>query len=310
MDRSGCVADLDVTGLDSTVPPGEDKSHEFDTQYLPAHVVLYHPNHFLAVAGDPDLVFLFLRETRKLLEGVVLFDLHGHLARTLEVLRDIPMPLSRVRPLVQAARAIRPPPNNATLDRLSLYYAVENLTFAWMHFDLRYRYTKPKWLLADARLVEADHLLPLLEALSRELVEAGLLPEIVDALEPHVTNRGGSSSGFFAKNNLKDAKVLLTAGRSEEAVWPLRMAAYMISQAWAEECGLPYHDLRSLVKVLAPMRASDPDLPLLIEKALLLDRPLPFEILLLWELCSSEFEIAWQRLQATEDTLSEHELSK
>lgn len=144
------------------MPVGQDRTQQLAYRELPIHVVLYHPLHFLAIASNPRLVFLFLREIRKLLEGMELFDHDGGLERTVEAMRNTRIPYDLLRPFLETVRQYEPIRDNPTRQRLGFYHAVENLTFGWMHFDLNYRYTKPNRRCetggADAGRIASGHL--------------------------------------------------------------------------------------------------------------------------------------------------------
>jgi hypothetical protein len=292
--RGGCVADLDVTGLDASVPIGEDRSHAFSHGRWPVHCVLYHPSHFLAVTEHPDLLFLFFREVRKLLEGIPLFDDDGSLGRTLAHLRAVRAPLAPLAPLVRAVGRYRVRSAERPAGRLGFFRAVETLAYAWMHLDIRYRYTKPKWLMADAALVESDALSALLGAVSDELVAAHPLRELAGALAPAVMAAPGKI-GSLAGDQLRDARSLLEKERCAEAVWPLRMATYMLAQSLAASHGVRYRDVRSVAAVIRRVADADPATARSMRAALLLGTPVAPGVRELWVAARREFLAAWKR---------------
>jgi hypothetical protein len=259
----------------------------------PVHVVLYPPEHFLAVAGNEDLLFVFLREVRKLLEGEVLFDIDGTLARTLERLREVQVPRRHLQPLAARVMEYHSEPGEDGPARLSFYHALETLAYVWMHLDLRYRYTKPKWLIDDARRVESRSLVGLLEEVSQELTEVHDVNRLVGELAGHLSRAGEGRMQKFSRDQLGDAKSLLAGGRYEEAVWPLRMAVYMLAQLWAEAHDVSYLDLRSIAPILEAMERADAALAASLKDVLLYEKPLPPSLASRLEEARAEFLAHW-----------------
>jgi hypothetical protein len=295
--RGGCVADLDVTGLDDTVLAGHDRACEYEHAGWPVHVVLYHSAHFLAIVNHDQLLFLFLREVRKLLDGIVLFDEDGALGQTLDSLRALRIPYGCLEPLVALVRERRLPKRGTVRQRLHFYRAVEALSYAWMHFEMSYRYTKPKWLLEDAKRVVAEYLMDLLGGISWELIGSHRIGSLAEKLREHLSVLADGRMKTFSLGQLRDAESLIAADRSVEAVWPLRMATYMLTQAWAEQRGILYVDLCSIEAILPPMALVDGSLAALLRRILLLDRPLDPVLLLRWKNARSEFLEAWRKIQ-------------
>lgn len=298
--RGGAVADLDVTGLDATVAVGDDRALVFTWRRWPVHVVCYHPLHFAAVASASELLFVFMREIRKLQDGIVLFDDDGDLARTLEQLESVSPPHHLLEPLVGAVADFQAGETDLTRLRLGLYHAVENLTYAWMHFDLRSRYSKPKWLLDDARLVPSRHLVALLRRISLELVSAHPLAELAAAIRPHAASADGGRVAMLARSNFEDAELLLRDCRMLEATWPLRMTGYMLAQSWAERLSLPYADLRSLADVRSRLADAGHPLADVLQDLLLLNATIGKDLLVRWEATRQEFLEAWREIQQSD----------
>lgn len=294
--RGTSVGDIDITGFDQSVPIGEDQSDISTFGDLPLHIVTYNPLQFQIITSDPDLTFLFLREIRKLLNGIVLFDDDGVLTQTLESFRTLKIPYDRLRPLVHTVSLYRPGTGGPAHERLAFYHAVENLTFAWMHFDLSYRYTKPKWLIDDAKLISKE-LVDLLESIGKELTNSGGLAEFVTQLRSYASDASETLLGHLCLNNLGDAQSLLRAGRDVEAVWPLRMSCYQFAELWAAQHELNYQDLRATESVCEHMRSSDELLGQLLDRVLLLSDPLNDEVLKHWNRTRAEFLAAWNQLE-------------
>jgi hypothetical protein len=294
--RGGSVADLDVTGLDAGVPPGEDRAYQFTWSRWPVHLICYHPLHFVAVARTAELLFVFVREIRKLQDGVALFDDRGDLESTLQQLTSLTVPHHLLEPLVYNAVNFRIADTSLGRERLGLYHAVENLTYAWMHFDMRYRYSKPKWLIDDARLIPACRLLPLLEGISVELTNAHSLGRLAADMRLHAANFDDGKAIALARDNIGDAEMLLKDGREIDAVWPLRMSAYMLAQCWSERFDLPYADLRSLASVRFRLRALRHPLAEVFSDLLLLDVPVGRDLVDHWENAKVEFRSQWRRI--------------
>jgi hypothetical protein len=295
--RPGSVADLDVTGFDDTVAPGNDRSCEFTWGSWPVHVVCYHPLHFRAIARSSDLLFVFMREIRKLQDGAALFDDRGDLEHTLEQLSAVAMPHHLLQPLVDAVALFPVAASDTGLRRVGLYHALENLTYAWMHFDIRSRYSKHKWLMDDAQLIPSRHLVPLLKRLSFELVNAHQLGELAAAIRTHATSAESGRAATLARSNVKDGEMLLQDGRQLEAVWPLRMSGYLLAQSWAQRWGMPYPDLRSVLDIKS--RLSDVRHPLadIFRDLFLLDVPIARELVVEWETTRREFLAAWRQVR-------------
>jgi hypothetical protein len=299
INRGGCVGDIDITGLDHSVAIGEDRSDASVYGELPLHIVVYNPLHFLIIRSHADLVFLFLREIRKLLEGIVLFDDDGTLKQTLDSFRTVRIPYDRLQPLVNAVSVYRPDGDAIPQNRLAFYHAVENLSFAWMHFDMKYRYTKPKWLIDDAKLVSSTNLLELLRTISSELTAQSDVSVCVRELRLRAPSSTETRASRLCVNNLDDAESLIRKGRVIEAVWPLRMSCYLLAEFWAECRELPYQDLRSIESLFKEMISADHSLAILLEELLLLDKPLNAHMLSLWQSTQTEFLDSWNRIEKT-----------
>lgn len=293
--RGGCVADLDVTALDATVAPGQDRAHEFVWERWPVHVVSYHPLHFHAVARNDQLLFVFMREIRKLREGMVLFDQDGQLRRIKDDLETISIPYRLLRPLAQAGLGDGLTERDRAAQRVELYFAIENLTYAWMHLDMAYRYAKPKWLLADAQLVDSEHLLPLLREISQELIDTHDLRELTGAVRQQTDAASLSSTVRLARGNVSDSEALLKEDRKHEAVWPLRMAAYMLARAWTQNLAIHYDDLRAALTVRNLLADRGDHRAQLLSDVLLLDCPPRANLLRRWDAARREFQMHWAR---------------
>ena len=287
------AADLDITCFDWNVPVGSERHAKFELGGMPVHAVAYHPNYFLIVSTHNDLILPSLREIRKLLEGKILFDDEGVLETVLASLKSISIPRETLKPFVAAVQSFKLDSLPAAEARLFFYYAVENLAFGWMNADLKYRYSKPKWLLEDAALIPSKSLFLLLRAISEELITNAPLPELIQQLRLMLDRDENAGMPSGVPFHLKDAETLVHQGLALEAVWPLRMSAYQYGQFQATQLGIAYRDLRSITTVMSEIRLSQPHLFSFFETLLLTNSPVSETLLELFEQAATDFLTEW-----------------
>ncbi|GII90135.1 hypothetical protein [Sinosporangium siamense] len=294
---SDCVADIDITAFDRTVALGHDRHSSFEYHGLPVHVVAYSEWHFQAVACNDLLTLAYIREIRKILRGVVLFDDTGSVETSLRRLRGCGVAAHLLQPLAAIAATGAALPEDPAESRLAFYRAVESMTFAWLHLRLEYSYSKPKWLLEDVRTTRSASLEQLLYTLASELPESHDVGELVETAFRELP-RGEGESTTQLLNNLTDARSLVSADRLHEAVFPLRMAVYQASELWAHHLSMKYADLRDITCLLPGLAEARPALGKIIDDTLLLRKPLPLTLRDLWQQAYSEFHRQWQCLTA------------
>lgn len=287
------VADIDITAFDPTVQPGADRSTNFLHHDLPVHVVAYNVSHFLVVAESELLTFAYIREIKKLLRGIVLFDDAEVVARSLQRIRGCSVAPRLLAPLVAAADPSQMPPETVAESRLSFYRAVDSMAFAWLHLRPEYSYSKPKWLQEDAKAVHSPALEGLLHAVSGELEQRHDIGQLVERVASALP-RGNNGAWQQCLNHLADARALVKAGCRGPAVFPLRMAVYQACELWAASVGLRYADLRDIARLLPGLDDVQPLLVAAVRDSLLLQEPVPPMLRHGWEEAYDGFLQEWR----------------
>ncbi len=283
-------SDLDITAFDPALEIGQEQVTSLPSSPVESHLVRYNPAHFFAVLADPKLSLLYMREMRKLVHGKVLFDKDGELARLLVALRSFSLPRTVLQPFFDGAISFSD--IGPTLSRrMSFYYSVEHLIFAWFHSDITLPYSKPKWVLRDSRAVHSDSFGALLIAVAQELTDVGDLCGLAEEL------RDQANAAKCPKNvvdlNLRDCEFLIKHAQYPDAVWPLRMALYQLCRWIAYSSNLTYRDLRSVGDLVTDLGCDDRHLGGLARRILLLDYNLPSGTTKLYGSAIRDLETMW-----------------
>jgi hypothetical protein len=281
--RDGPVADLDFIAFDSSIPPQSEGHVKFEVRGLPAHIVCYHPRLFHSVLQSKTLILAFLRELRKILQGQILFDI-GTLTDTRKEIAEFQIPDSLLLPFVRMAESFVPSSPESPAKRLSLYFAIENLTFAWLHSRIEYRYSKPKWLLEDAKYIHEIALVDLLYAVAEDACSRtkpqNLLTLLLRQIETnHIRDDRNTNVCFHTK----DAQALISAGQVLESIFPLRMATYEYARWWSVRMGTPLEDIRMISSIVSRLRELAPEDCLCFNKLLNLNDRLPLRLMGLFQ---------------------------
>ena len=114
------VRDIDVTAFSPDL--SIDAEQRVSTVFMerPLDIVLHHPAYFRTICSDDKLLFLNLRELRKLIDGLVFFGPNGQLNSTLAHIGTKPIPIELLRPILSKLRPERHD-RCAMRERLSLY---------------------------------------------------------------------------------------------------------------------------------------------------------------------------------------------
>lgn len=313
------VQDIDITAFDPQVGVGEDRNYCFDFADIPVHVVSYHPSHFDAMTSQDLLVLLFLREIRKLRQGLLLFDVDGHGAALLDRMRRVDTPIGLLEEQFRIIAdgdvpVVTPDVRNAVAadwnlrQRLNLYFLVENAVFYLLHLDAAFMYSKPKWIMSDVAQTGATAVRQLVDAVSAEYTAAGIVPQVADQVQAVVAQlygQPGIPEALYehAVAMAKDARQLARKGEPAAASWPLRMSVLMIARCIAVAEQMPYQDCRSLQHVMPVLERYHRDLERVAHQSVLADTPLDGTLASLWgqakmELCERRQAALKARSQA------------
>jgi hypothetical protein len=299
--RRPFIDDIDVAIFDDSIPPGEDHADAIHARGWTIDVALRNPAWMDPGRADRENVLYLLREMRKILAGVVLFDDAGLLEKTVPWWRRFEIPLEVVAPFYDRASRLDFGAIDPSARRLSLYYGVENLIIGWLHAEMRFRFSKPKWLLWDLAQLESAPFEELIRSMSAELcdaVDVRAAIEQLDACAPATVEEASRRVLGLCKKMLGDAKYMAERGEPHAAVWPLRMASFQLAMLKAPQLGLPYADIRAIGPVLAELGAVDPALHAALSAALLPDRPVPPRLLELFVAARGDFGRCLERRRA------------
>jgi len=286
------VDDIDVAAFDESLPPDGEAVGRMEIAGWSIDVALRNPAWMDPGRAERENVLFLLREMRKVVAGIQLFDDTGLLARTVPWWRDLDIPLRLIAPFHDRARRIDLRAQRGEARRLSLYYGIENMVIGWLHAEMRFRFSKPKWLLWDLAQLGSAPFEALLRALSAELCEGADIRELIaqhSAILPADGPGGPEHEIAFCRKMLKDAVYMVDRGESPAAVWPLRMCSFHLALWTAGKMKLPYSDVRSIGPLLSALDSADPTKRAVLSAALLVDRPVPGEFIDLFEAARDDF---------------------
>jgi hypothetical protein len=276
--RRPFIDDIDVALFDDSIPPGEDRSDTIHARGWTIDAALRNPVWMDPGRAERENVLYLLREMRKIIAGVVLFDDEGLLEKTVPWWRRFQIPLDIVTPFYNRASRLDFETIDPSARRLSLYYGVENLIIGWLHAEMRFRFSKPKWLLWDLAQLESAPFEELIRSMSAELCDASDVRASIEQLGacfPETVDEAFYRVLGLCKKMLGDARYMAERGELHAAVWPLRMAAFQLAMLKAPQLGLSYADVRSIGAVLAKLEATEPALHEALSAVILPDRPVP-----------------------------------
>jgi hypothetical protein len=217
--RRRIASDIDLIVLTNEVEPGAVEEAQVSAGQHQVDIAAYHSSHFLAVASVPALAFFNLREIRKLLHSIPLFD-KGCAAASKEALSKCTLPTEWLRNLADRVQLARKGFDEGSPYSLKFLSSVEDLIIARMHLEIGIRYSKHKYLLDDAHELPTASLARLLSGTARSLEKRAYWPALASDLQT-----------FFAASDrvpplvekvLADCRALIEAGCHLEAVLPFR----------------------------------------------------------------------------------------
>lgn len=279
---SSLVSDVDLLVLDADINQTEVVEREVRRLGKLINFTAYNEVHFLALARSEELIFFWLREIRKLIFGKVLLEKNNLATRTIDILRASQVSKLRLSQLFAGLKQAREAVPNPIVFDASFLTALETLYFLKMHTRIDTLYSKHKYLLEDARNLHCPTLARLLERIG------GLYCR--DEIALQCFRFGDCLKREFPAINLSigtfvdDARRLLAYDLKGEAVFPLRYAALR---------ALSLHTDQSRSKaILASKKCmlADQQLSELLHNILLLDQPVPVEIVNLFDACTTELD--------------------
>jgi hypothetical protein len=285
------VDDIDIAAFDPSVPLGQEHRIRFEQGEWKIDMAVRNPGWMdPALAQQGDLLFR-LRELRKLVAGLVLFDDTGALCEAMSWWREFQIPLHWVTPFYERVSRLDLEATIPAGRRPALYYGVENLVLGWTHADMRYQYSKPKWLMWDIALLGSEPCEELLRSLSAELCEAAEPGELCERVEAVLPARSADESPDldFCRIMLRDTRFLAARGERLAAVCPLRVAGYQLAKWAAGLVRVDYRDIRSIGPLLPDLARSEPAISSALSAVLLLSKPVPDDFLSLFAAARRDF---------------------
>jgi hypothetical protein len=280
------VDDIDVAVFDESVPLGHEGQDRFQLGAWKIDVAIRNPAWLdPSVTLRGDMLFL-LRELRKVVAAIVLFDDTGLLQQAIPCWSSFKIPLHLITPFYDRVSRLDLGSLAPRSQRLSLYYGIENMVLGWTHADMRYRYSKPKWLLWDLEQLGSEPFETLLRSISTELCEAADPGELVQRVRAVVPTHADIA---FCKAMLHDTKFLVDRGERLAAVWPLRMSGYQLAKWKAGKMRGAYRDVRSIDPLLTELSRSDPALHDALSAVLLSEQPVPGRFIELFDAAYRDF---------------------
>src|SRR5690606_16150585 len=195
----------------------------------------------------------------------------GFLGRVIEWWKTFEIPIHLIAPFYDRVNEIDLLATDGRSRRMAFHYAIENMVLGWMHTELRYRFSKPKWLLWDVPQLGSKALETLLCSISAEVCESAAPGELISRLDAALPARPETAAlaemAFarpmlddvdFSRKMLGDAAFLVERGEDLAAVWPMRMAAFHVARWHAAQLGVPYRDMRSIDALLAELEGPEP----------------------------------------------------
>jgi hypothetical protein len=286
------VDDLDVSVFDPKIDADGEVNEQFEGAGLRIDVAHRNPAWLSPARAHEGEALFRMRELRKVIAGIVLFDDRRELEEAIPFWRAFEVPIELVEPFFRRVAAIDLRAAPRAERRLAFDLGLETMLLGWLHSEMRFRFSKPKWLLWDIEQLGSTPLAMLVRAVTSELARHLDVSWAISELSRYVP-RG--SAGESCRKSLHDARCLVAHGESEAAVWPLRMAARDLAAMLARELGVPYKDLRSvaaLLDALAPIERRFHDVLL---AALAPFRDVPSEWVDLFELARRDYATCIER---------------
>jgi hypothetical protein len=297
--RRPFIDDIDVSLFDPSVEVNAEINDRLDDAGRIIDVAVRNPAWLTPARGAEGETLLRIRELRKVVSGIVLFDDCREVGEAIRFWRDYRIPLPRVLPFLQQIVPLDLAGLPAGEQRLAFDFGLENLLFGWLHLDMGLRFSKPKWLWWDVPQIRSAALQTLFGDVTCEAALHVDVPGAILELRPFA-EREGSESG--CARSLRDADFLRARGETEATVWPLRAAARDVARTAAATVEVPYRDLRSVGAAVRALARSQPRLAATLASILDPDRPLPRSWVELFEDARADFaEHIEQRRPATRE---------
>lgn len=288
------VADIDINAFGESFPLEDKDTVRLHFEGWKLDIAARHPLWLdpTSIEERGKLLFM-LRELRKLVAGIVLFDDAGSLAEAIAYWKDFQIPISIAQPFYERIEQLDLRALEPTARRSALYYGIQNMVFGWTSADMNFRYSKPKWLLWDVKCLGSQAFEDLLRGISQELCDAASPAELAARLETVLSIEKAAEVALgptrLYRLMLRDAKFLTEHDEHLAAVWPLRMGAYELAKWKAQHLDVPYEGIRSVPALLAELERADPEFHDILSTITQATRPVPSSAIELFETARGEF---------------------